>query len=45
LARSTTYRGRGGQWAFVAHRVSGFLVFAFLLSTRADTSAIGAMTK
>ena len=25
------YKGRSGQWAFVGHRISGFLVFMFLL--------------
>lgn len=36
----TRYRGRGGQWAFVAHRVSGFLVFLFLLLHIVDVSAV-----
>jgi succinate dehydrogenase / fumarate reductase, cytochrome b subunit len=32
------YRGRSGQWAFVFHRVSGFLVFFFLLLHIVDVS-------
>lgn len=28
---STVYRGKSGQWSFVAHRTTGFLVFFFLL--------------
>ncbi len=36
--RSTVYRGRAGQWAFVAHRISGFLVFMFLLMHVIDVS-------
>ena len=42
MARSTIYRGRGGQWAFVAHRVSGFLVFFFLLLHVVDVSLVNA---
>jgi succinate dehydrogenase / fumarate reductase cytochrome b subunit len=34
------YRGRSGQWAFVGHRVSGFLVFMFLLLHIVDVSTI-----
>ncbi len=37
---STTYRGKSGQWAFLAHRVSGFLVFAFLLLHVVDVSLV-----
>ena len=37
---STRYRGGSGQWAFVAHRVSGFLVFMFLLLHIVDVSLI-----
>ena len=36
----TTYRGKSGQWAFLAHRVSGFLVFAFLLLHVVDVSLV-----
>ena len=39
-ARSRTYRGKSGQWAFVAHRVSGFLVFLFLLLHVVDVSLV-----
>lgn len=38
--RSTAYRGRAGQWAFVLHRVTGFLVFMFLLLHVVDVSLI-----
>jgi succinate dehydrogenase / fumarate reductase cytochrome b subunit len=34
------YKGRAGQWAFVLHRVSGFLVFFFLLLHIVDVSLI-----
>ena len=34
------YRGRGGQWAFVGHRISGFLVFFFLLLHIFDVSLV-----
>ncbi|MGH3849706.1 MAG: succinate dehydrogenase, cytochrome b556 subunit [Pseudonocardiaceae bacterium] len=34
------YRGRSGQWSFVGHRVSGFLVFFFLLLHIVDVSLI-----
>jgi succinate dehydrogenase / fumarate reductase cytochrome b subunit len=37
---NTTYRGKSGQWAFLAHRVSGFLVFAFLLLHIVDVSLV-----
>lgn len=37
---STVYRGRSGQWAFVLHRVSGFLVFLFLLLHIVDVSLV-----
>ncbi len=36
----TVYRGRSGQWAFVAHRVTGFLVFFFLLLHIVDVSLV-----
>ena len=36
--RPTLYRGRSGQWAFIGHRVSGFLVFFFLLLHIVDVS-------
>ncbi len=37
---NTTYRGKSGQWAFLAHRVTGFLVFAFLLLHVVDVSLV-----
>lgn len=36
----STYRGAPGQWAFYAHRVTGFLVFAFLLLHVVDVSLV-----
>lgn len=39
-SRSTVYRGKGGQWAFVTHRITGFLVFFFLLLHIVDVSLI-----
>jgi succinate dehydrogenase / fumarate reductase cytochrome b subunit len=37
---STIYKGRTGQWSFIGHRVSGFLVFFFLLLHIIDISLI-----
>ncbi|MEY2565727.1 MAG: succinate dehydrogenase / fumarate reductase, cytochrome b subunit [Actinomycetota bacterium] len=37
---STVYRGKSGQWAFVLHRITGFLVFFFLLLHVIDVSLI-----
>jgi succinate dehydrogenase / fumarate reductase cytochrome b subunit len=39
-ARATVYRGKSGQWAFLAHRITGFLVFFFLLLHIVDVSLI-----
>ncbi len=39
---ATVYKGRSGQWAFVAHRTTGFLVFMFLLLHIVDVSLINA---
>jgi succinate dehydrogenase / fumarate reductase, cytochrome b subunit len=39
-AGGTGYRGKSGQWAFVAHRVSGFLVFFFLLLHIVDVATV-----
>jgi len=36
----TVYRGKSGQWAFVTHRITGFLVFMFLLLHIIDVSLI-----
>ena len=35
---NTVYRGKSGQWAFIGHRVTGFLVFFFLLLHVVDVS-------
>jgi succinate dehydrogenase / fumarate reductase cytochrome b subunit len=35
---STVYKGKSGQWSFVAHRTTGFLVFFFLLMHVVDVS-------
>jgi succinate dehydrogenase / fumarate reductase cytochrome b subunit len=37
---SRTYRGKSGQWAFLGHRVSGILVFLFLLLHIVDVSLV-----
>lgn len=34
------YKGKSGQWAFITHRVTGFLVFMFLLLHIIDVSLI-----
>ena len=39
-AGSTRYRGRSGQWAFLGHRISGFLVFLFLMLHVVDVSLL-----
>ena len=39
---ATVYKGRSGQWAFVAHRTTGFLVFMFLLLHIVDVSLVNA---
>jgi succinate dehydrogenase / fumarate reductase cytochrome b subunit len=44
VGTSTLYRGRSGQWAFVLHRVSGFLVFLFLLLHVVDVSLVKSPT-
>jgi succinate dehydrogenase / fumarate reductase cytochrome b subunit len=38
--RRRPYRGKSGQWAFVGHRVSGFLIFFFLLLHIVDVSLV-----
>lgn len=40
MSTDTIYKGRSGQWAFVGHRVSGVLVFLFLLLHIVDVSLI-----
>jgi succinate dehydrogenase / fumarate reductase cytochrome b subunit len=37
---STVYKGKSGQWSFVAHRTTGFLVFFFLMMHIIDVSLI-----
>ena len=37
---SRIYKGKSGQWAFVLHRVTGFLVFFFLLLHIVDVSLV-----
>lgn len=37
---NTVYKGKSGQWAFVSHRVTGFLVFMFLLLHIVDVSLV-----
>jgi succinate dehydrogenase / fumarate reductase cytochrome b subunit len=39
------YKGRSGQWAFVGHRITGFLVFMFLLLHIVDVSMINIDTE
>jgi len=41
-ASKIVYKGKSGQWAFVGHRVSGVLVFLFLLLHIVDVSLINA---
>ncbi len=36
----TRYKGKSGQWAFLGHRVSGFLVLLFLLLHIVDVSLV-----
>lgn len=38
MEKGNVYKGKAGQWAFIAHRVSGFLVFIFLLLHVIDVS-------
>ena len=42
---STVYKGKSGQWAFVLHRITGFLVFMFLLLHVVDVSLVNASPK
>ena len=37
---TTVYKGKTGQWAFVSHRVTGFLVFMFLMLHIVDVSLV-----
>lgn len=45
MTTDTVYKGRSGQWAFVGHRVSGVLVFLFLLLHIVDVSLINISTE
>jgi succinate dehydrogenase / fumarate reductase, cytochrome b subunit len=36
----TLYRGREGMWSWVAHRVSGVLIFLFLFAHVLDTALV-----
>jgi succinate dehydrogenase cytochrome b subunit len=36
----TLYRGREGMWSWVAHRVSGMLIFLFLFAHVLDTALV-----
>ncbi len=40
MSAGRTYRGKSGQWAFLGHRVSGILVFLFLLLHIVDVSLV-----
>ena len=37
----TIYKGGQGQWAWAAHRITGILVFLFLLAHILDTALVG----
>jgi succinate dehydrogenase / fumarate reductase cytochrome b subunit len=37
---SRRYKGKAGQWAFLSHRITGFLVFLFLLLHIVDVSLL-----
>ncbi|MBI2238182.1 MAG: succinate dehydrogenase, cytochrome b556 subunit [Actinobacteria bacterium] len=37
----TLYRGREGQWSWVAHRVTGVAVILFLFAHVVDTAVVG----
>jgi len=39
-AVGTLYRGRAGQWSWVAHRISGIAVFFFLFVHILDTAVV-----
>ena len=40
MPRGTLYRGREGMWSWVAHRVTGVLIFFFLFSHVLDTALV-----
>ena len=35
------YRGREGQWSWVAHRVTGVIIILFLFAHVVDTAVVG----
>jgi succinate dehydrogenase / fumarate reductase cytochrome b subunit len=37
----TLYRGREGQWSFLAHRITGVAVILFLFAHVVDTAVVG----
>ena len=37
----TLYRGREGQWSWIAHRVTGVAIILFLFAHVIDTAAVG----
>jgi len=37
----TVYKGGQGQWAWAAHRVTGVMVFLFLMAHIVDTALVG----
>ena len=39
-ASGTLYRGREGMWTWVAHRISGVLIFLFLFAHVLDTALV-----
>ena len=39
-APSRPYKGKSGQWAFIGHRITGVLVFVFLLMHVVDVSLV-----
>jgi succinate dehydrogenase / fumarate reductase, cytochrome b subunit len=42
LSNSSVYRGKSGQWSFMLHRITGFLVIVFLLLHVVDVSLVNA---
>lgn len=40
LPQGTLYRGREGMWSWVAHRITGVLIFFFLFAHVLDTALV-----
>jgi succinate dehydrogenase / fumarate reductase cytochrome b subunit len=40
MTTSTRYKGKAGQWAFITHRITGFVVVWFLLLHIVDVSLL-----